>query len=96
MFFEKQLWKHCITNHKKCFKSLALIFPVFISKGKIANSENIYMLIYVYEKNFHPAIPPVAPAALPITAWAAVEIPAAPADCKAEKTPVVAPPYTAD
>ena len=77
-------------------RSIALVYPVFISNVKIANSKNIYKLIYVCEKIFHPAIPPVAPAALAITAWAPAEIPAAPADCKAEKAPVVAPPYTAD
>lgn len=42
------------------------------------------------------ANPAVAPAAPPIAAWVAAVSPTAPADCKAEKIPVVAPPYTTD
>lgn len=48
------------------------------------------------QKNFYlanpAAIPAAVPAVPPITAWAAVESPATPADCNAEKTPAVAPP----
>ena len=80
---------------------------LLILKGK-TSVLNIYVYILPHvnkwgyeqlmsiQESFHLIHPATAPAALPILAWAAAESPTAPADCKAEKTPVVAPPYTAD
>ena len=99
-----RLWKKTPQsngNHKKCFTSIAVMYQVFIWKGKAAVL-NVHGIAYGCEhlmwiqESFHLVHPATAPAAPPRPTWVAAESPAAPVDCKAEKAPVVAPPYTAD
>ena len=56
----------------------------------------LHVITSVYEEKFHLVNPAIVSAVLPIPAWAAAEIQAAPADSKAKKILVVTPPCTSD